>query len=113
MLTWSLCLIKWALVIIILKNHQQPKRNKHTASGFSSFQCSTDPTKNKLNYYSGKVSKKNISKDLKEYATKIIGYEKKEMTPLTYEKSKSYKAKHLLHMQKKLMLMMIIKDIIK
>ena len=35
------------------------------------------------------------------------------MTPLTYEESKSYKAKHLLHMQKKLMLMMIIKDIIK
>ena len=87
---------------MILKNHQQPKRNKHSASGFSFFQFSTDPTKNKLNYYSGKGCKKNISKDLKEYATNIIGNEKKEMTPLTYEETKSYKAKHLLHIQKKI-----------
>ena len=30
-------------------------------------------------------------KDLKEQATKIISYEKKEMIPLTYEEYKSYK----------------------
>ena len=33
---------------------------------------------------------KKICKDLKEYVTKIVNYEKKEMIPLSVKKSKSY-----------------------
>ena len=32
-----------------------------------------------------------FSKDLKEHATKIINYEKRNMIPLTYDRNKSYK----------------------
>ena len=32
-----------------------------------------------------------LCKDLKDHATKIINYEKKEMIPLTDEENKSYK----------------------
>ena len=42
---------------------------------------------------------KKFCKDIKEHATKIIYYDKKEMTPLTYKENKSYKKqKSLLHM---------------
>ena len=34
---------------------------------------------------------KNVSEELKEHATKIINNEKREMIPLTYEKTKSYR----------------------
>ena len=39
--------------------------------------------KNKLDYYRGKNCMKNFCLDLREHATKIINYEKKEMIPLT------------------------------
>ena len=62
------------------------KINKHTASGNSLFTiCSFDATKNKLDFHIGKDCMKNFCLDLKEHATKIIGYEKKEMIPLTNE----------------------------
>ena len=58
--------------------------NKHAPSGYSLFtHCSFDKTKNKLDYYRGKDCMKNLSKDLREHATKIINYEKKKMIPLT------------------------------
>ena len=44
---------------------------------------------------------KTFCKDLKEHATKIINYEKKEMIPLTDEKSESYLKQSLLYMQKR------------
>ena len=60
------------------------KTNKHTPSGYSLFpHCAFDTTKNKLDYYSSKNCMKNFCLDLREHATKIISYEKKEMTPLT------------------------------
>ena len=60
------------------------KINKHTPSGYSLFtHCSFDATKNKLDYCRGKNCKKNVCVDLREHATKIINYEKKEMIPLT------------------------------
>ena len=60
------------------------KINKHTPSGYSLFtHCSFDRTKNKLAYYRGKHCMKNLCLDLREHATKIINYEKKEMIPLT------------------------------
>ena len=48
-----------------LKKSSTTKVNKHTASGFSLFQYSIAPTKNKLNYSRGKDCMKNFSKDLK------------------------------------------------
>ena len=40
-------------------------------------------------------------KDLKEHATKIINYEKKEMIPLTDEENKSYKKQKVCYICKK------------
>ena len=63
--------------------------NKHTPSGYSLFtHCSFDKTKNKLDYYKGDNSMKKFCKDLREHATKIINYEKKEMIPLTKKEEK-------------------------
>ena len=60
------------------------KINEHTPSGYSWFiHCSFDTTKNKLDYYRGKNYVKNFCLDLREHATKIVNYEKKEMIPLT------------------------------
>ena len=56
------------------------KINKHIPSGYSLFtQCSFDTKKNKLDYYRGKNCMKTFCLDLREHATKIINYEKKEM----------------------------------
>ena len=60
------------------------KINKHTPSGYSLFtHCSFNESKNKLNYYRGDDCVKKFCKDLREHATKIINYEKKQMIPLT------------------------------
>ena len=60
------------------------KINKHTPSGYSLFtQCSFDTTKSKLDYYRGKNCMKNFCLDLREHATKLIDYAKKEMASLT------------------------------
>ena len=57
--------------------------NKHTPSGYSLFtHCSFDKTKNKLDYYRGHNCMEKFCKDLREHATKIINYEKKDMIPL-------------------------------
>ena len=78
------------------------KINKHIPSGYSLFtQCSFVVTKNKLDCYRGKDSMKNFSKDLKEYATKIINYEKKEMISWTHEENKSYKKQKVCYICKK------------
>ena len=60
------------------------KINKFTPSGYSIFtHCSFDKSKNELNYYRGEDCMKKFCKDLREHATKIINYEKKDMIPLT------------------------------
>ena len=57
---------------------------------------------------------KGFVKDLKEHATKIFNYEKKEMIPLTDEKNKSYEKQKVTYAGKNLILMMrAIKSIIK
>ena len=78
--------------------HNNPKKssttkiNKHTPSGYSLFtDCSFDTSKNKLGYYKSKNCMKNFCLDLKEHATKIINYEKKEMIPLTKEEKKIHR----------------------
>ena len=57
---------------------------------------------------------KNFCLDLREHATKIIDYEKKEMIPLTKKKEKKYNKQKVCYICKKnLVLMIAIKNIIK
>ena len=66
------------------------KINKHTPSGYSLFtRCSFDKIKNRLDYYRGEDCMKKFCKDLREHATKIINYEKKDMVTLTKKKKKT------------------------
>ena len=44
---------------------------------------------------------KKICKDLREHATKIINYEKKEMIPLTDEENKSYEKQKICYVCRK------------
>ena len=66
--------------------HNNPEKsatkiNKHTPFCYSVFtHCSFDTTKNKFDYYRSKNCMKIFCLDLREHATKIINYEKKEMT---------------------------------
>ena len=93
------------------------KINKHTPSGYSLFtHCSFGATKNKLDSYRGKGCMENFCKDLKEDATKIINYERKEMIPLTDEENQSYKKQKVCLYARKylvLIIIIIIKNIIK
>ena len=59
--------------------------------------CSFDIKENKLNYYRGKDFIEKLCKNLKERAMKMINYEGKEMTLLTYEENKSYKKQEACH----------------
>ena len=58
----------------------------------------------------GKDRMKNFCNDLKEQATKIINYEKKDMIPLlTYEENKFYKKqKFVIYLRKNLILIKMI-----
>ena len=78
------------------------KINEHTPSGYSLFtNCSFDATKNKLDYHRYKYCMKNCCLDLREHATKIINYEKKEMIPLTKEKKKMHNKQKGCYIRKK------------
>ena len=64
------------------------KINKHTLFSYSLFtHCSSDTTKNKLDYYRGKNCMKNLSRFKRTCKKKIINYEKKEMIPLAKEEN--------------------------
>ena len=91
------------------------KINKHTPSGYSLLtHCSFDTTKDKLDYYRGKNCMKNFCLDLRQHATKIINYEKKEMIPLTKEEKKMRNQQKVCYKCKKIFSTMIkIKNIIK
>ena len=78
------------------------KINKNTPSGYSLFtHCSLDRTKNKLDYYRGKNCMKNFCLDLREHATKISNYEKKEMIPLTKREEKKHNKQEVCYICKK------------
>ena len=67
------------------------KINKYTPSGYSIFtHCSFDKSKNKLKYYRGEDCITKFCKDLREHATKIINYEKKDLIPLTKKEEENY-----------------------
>ena len=70
------------------KNSSTTKIIKHRASGYSLFtNCSFDAAKNNFDCYKGKDCMKNFFIDLREHATKIINYKKKEMIPLRNKKN--------------------------
>ena len=94
--------------------HNNPKKsstskiNKHTRSGYSLFtHFSVDTTKNKLDYYRGKNCMKNFCLDLREYAIKIINYEKKEMISSTKEEKKMDRKQKVCYICKKDLVLMI------
>ena len=63
--------------------------------------CSFDKTKNKLDYYRGEDCTKKFCLTLREHATKIINYEKKEMIPLTKKEEKKHNKQEVCHLSKK------------
>ena len=69
--------------------------------------CSFDKSKSKLNYYRGEDCMTKFCKDLREHATKIINYDKKDMIPLTRKEEKNH------NNQKVCNLIKVIKNIIK
>ena len=78
------------------------KINKYIPSGYSLFtHCSFDTTKNKLDYYRGKNCMKNFCLDLREHATKIINYQKKETIPLTKKEEKKHNKHEVCYICKK------------
>ena len=89
--------------------------NKHTPSGYLLFtHCSFDKTKNKLDYYSGNNCMEKFCKDLREHATKIINYQKKDVIPLTKKEEKHIISKKFVTYAKKNLIQIIsIKDTIK
>ena len=84
------------------KESSTTKINHHTPSGYSIFtHCSFYESKNKLNYYRDDDCMKRFCKDLKEHATKIINYEKKNMIPLTKEEKEDYNNQKVCYICKK------------
>ena len=76
--------------------------NKQTPSGYSLFtHCSFDKSKNKLDYYRGGHCMEKFFKDLREHATKIINYEKKDMIPLTKKEEKHHDKQEVCYLYKK------------
>ena len=101
--------------MIVQKKSSTTKINKDTPSGYSFFtHCSFDITKNKLDYYRGEDCMKKFCLDLREHATKIIKYEKKEMIPLKKKKRKTIiNKKFVIYAEKNLIKMIAIKNTIK
>ena len=77
MMTQSLCLKKYTRQNNPEKSYTE-KKAKHMPSGYSRFTCcSFDASKNEIGYYRGKDCMKNLCKDFRDEAMKIINYEKK------------------------------------
>ena len=88
--------------------HNNPKKSsttkisKHTPSGYLFFtHYSFDTTKNKVDCCRDKNCMKNLCLDLREHATKIINYAKKEMIPLIKKEEKMHKKQNILYICKK------------
>ena len=78
------------------------KINQHIPSGYSIYtNCSFDKSNNKLSYYRGEDCMKRFCKDLKDHATKIIDFKKKDMIPLTKEEKDNYNKENICHICKK------------
>ena len=78
------------------------KINQHIPSGNSIYtSCSFDKSNNKLSYYRGEDCMRIFCKDLKDHATKIIDFKKKNVTPLTKEEEDNYNKDNICHICKK------------
>ena len=74
--------------------------NKHKPSGYSLLTyCSFDKTKNRGDR--GDNCMKKFCKDLREHATKIINYEKKDMIPLTKKEEENHNKQKVCYICKK------------
>ena len=84
------------------KKSSTTKLNKHTPSGYSLFtHCSFDTTKNKFDYYGSKHCTKNFCLDLREYAIKIISYEKRRNDTLNKKRRENYNKQKVCYICKK------------
>ena len=115
MVTWNVYLKKVCTCYNDLKKSSSTKITEDIASGYSLFtHCSFDATKNKLDYYRGKNCMKKCSKDLKNHATIIINYEKKEVISLTVEENNYIMNKiFVIYAKENLIQITMIKNIIK
>ena len=97
------CLLeKISTCYIYLDESSTTEINKHTPSGYSLFtHCSFDKTKDKLDSYTGEDCMKKFCKGLREHATKIINYEKKDMIPLTKKEEKHHNKQKVCYIYKK------------
>ena len=78
------------------------KINQHIPSGYSIYtSCSFDKYNNKLSYHRGEDCMRRFCKDLKDHATKIIDFKKKDMIPLTKEEKDNYNKENICHICKK------------
>ena len=81
------------------------KINQHIPSGYSMYtSCSFDKSNNKLSYYRGEDCMKRFCKDLKDlkdHATKIIDFKKKNLIPLTKEEEDTYNKENICYICKK------------
>ena len=85
---------KWAQGDNNPKKSSTAKLNMHMPSGYSLFtNCSFD--------LAGKNCMEKFCKNLKEHATKIINYIKKEMIPLTDRENESYERQKVCYIYKK------------
>ena len=97
------CLLK--KIVTCYNNHEQSSTteiNKHTPSGYSLFtHCSFDKSKNRLDYYRNDNCMEKFCKDLREHATKISNYEKKDMIPLTKKEQEQHSEQKVCYICKK------------
>ena len=74
----------------------------HEPSGFAlSLISSFDSKENKHHFYRGKDCIKRFCSDMKEFETKMINYEEKEMIPLTDNENRSYEEQKSCHICQK------------
>ena len=78
------------------------RKAKHTLSGYLLVTCcSYDKSKNERKYSRGEDCMDKLCDDLREQATKIINYEKKEMIPLINEEKESYENQKVCYIYEK------------
>ena len=71
------------------KNSYTEKKAKHKPSGYAWCSiCSFDDTRNRRYFCRGKDCIEKFCKDLKELATEMINFKKKQMIPLTNKEIK-------------------------
>ena len=80
------------------QNNPNERKAMHEPSGYVlDLICSFDLKLNKHNFYRGKDCSKKFCSDLKQFGTKIVNYEQKEMTDLAIDYVFLYES-HILYM---------------